>query len=190
MVETSGQRALAIFLLTVAGERDERDPAQARLAADASGELVPVHTRQADIDEHDIGPGDAGGRQRGGAVAGHADPQAERLEQHHQALGRLDVVLDDQHAGIRRPRRLDRYRRRRLDTQPRRQPDDELGAPPDPLAASLDPAAVHLDDLLHQREADAQPAAGAIEGLVGLDEQIEHPRQQVGANADSGIAHA
>ena len=42
---------------------------------------------------------------------------------------------------------------------------------------------------LHQRQADAEPAARALERPVGLHERLEDARQQVGGNARAGVAH-
>ena len=62
--------------------------------------------------------------------------------------------------GVRRRRlRLGGARRRR-----QRQPHHELAAAPRPVAERLHRAAVHLDQRLHQGEADPQPALRAIEG--------------------------
>ena len=60
-------------------------------------------------------------------------------------------------------RRGRRGRRARSLATGRRQPHDELAAPPRPLALRVDAAAVHLDEPLDQRQADAQPALRALE---------------------------
>ena len=52
-----------------------------------------------------------------------------------------------------------------------------LNAPAQPLALRLHRAAVHLDQRLHQREADAEAVARALERAVDLREHVEEPRQ-------------
>lgn len=54
MLESRDPRALAIFLLTIAGQRDETDVVQDRLLTHALGNLVAVQNRQSDIDQQHI----------------------------------------------------------------------------------------------------------------------------------------
>jgi hypothetical protein len=48
---------------------------------------------------------------------------------------------------------------------------------------------MQFDQAPHQRQADAQAALGAVD-LIALHEDVEHMRQQVGRDADPGVAHA
>ena len=43
---------------------------------------------------------------------------------------------------------------------------------------------------LHEGEADAHAALGAIDGAGRLEEEIEHARQHLGADADPGVLHS
>ena len=100
----------------------------------------------------------------------------------------VEVVLDDEDAARARRcdrRPLDRGRRRR-----EREPHDELG--PGALAAArdVDRATVRLDEPLHEREAEPEPAEAAVEGRVGLRERLEEPRDHRGVDADAGVPHA
>ncbi len=70
-----------------------------------------------------------------------------------------------------------------------RQVNEEFAAVAGAGAARLDPAAVHLDQAAHQRQADPQAPLGAAQGPVDLGEHVEHPRQHVGGNADAGVSH-
>ena len=55
------------------------------------------------------------------------------------------------------------------------------GAPlPCSAAMGDDRPAVHLDQMLHQRQAEPQPAVPSLRAAVSLAEAIEHERQQVG----------
>ena len=67
---------------------------------------------------------------------------------------------------------------------------DEFAAEIRPLARHGDGAAVHLDEMPHQREADAQPASFPLERAVRLHEHVEDRRQQSGFDADAGILDA
>ena len=69
------------------------------------------------------------------------------------------------------------------------EPDLDLGALVDAGARGAHAAAVHLDDLPHQREPDAEPAVGAVEGAVDLGEEVEDVAQHLRRNADPVVAH-
>ena len=58
---------------------------------------------------------------------------------------------------------------------------------PGPGALRLDRAAVQLDQALHQREPEPEPALRAVERLARLEEQIEHVRQQLRRDADAVV---
>jgi hypothetical protein len=59
----------------------------------------------------------------------------------------------------------------------RRQADREARAAVLALALGMNAAAVHLDQLLHQCQADAEAALGPFDAAVDLGEHVEHPRQ-------------
>src|SRR5207247_546471 len=50
--------------------------------------------------------------------------------------------------------------------------------------------AVQLDEVAHEREADAEPATRALERAVALHEQVEHAGQQLGPDPCAAVAHA
>src|SRR5262249_44424917 len=68
------------------------------------------------------------------------------------------------------------------------QPEDELAAVSQSLAARLDRPAVQLDELAHQREADAEPSL-ALQRLVDAGEEIEDLRELPARDADAVVAH-
>ena len=49
---------------------------------------------------------------------------------------------------------------------------------------------MQLHEALHERQPETQAAARAIEALRLLHEEIEDAREQVGADALAGVAHA
>ena len=61
---------------------------------------------------------------------------------------------------------------------------------PRPSLCAVDRAAVHFDDPLHEREADAEAAARAPAGAIGLAEHVEHPRQHLRVDAHAGVRDA
>ncbi len=73
--------------------------------------------------------------------------------------------------------------------RPQRQPHDE--GRPLPLSRALDlgRAAVQLDQVADDRQAEPEPAVGAGDRPVGLAEAVEDVRQEVGADADAGVGH-
>ena len=60
---------------------------------------------------------------------------------------------------------------------------------PRPSLCASTRAAVQLDQVLDQRQADAQAALRAVERLVGLREQVEDVRQQRRRDADAVVLH-
>jgi molybdenum-dependent DNA-binding transcriptional regulator ModE len=71
----------------------------------------------------------------------------------------------------------------RLRAHARRQADRHLRRPCPGPRWRLDVAAMQLDQVLDQRQADAQAALRAVQRLVGLREQVEHVRQEFGRDA-------
>ncbi len=66
-----------------------------------------------------------------------------------------------------------------------RQADDEFAAVAQAFAFGGDMAVVHLDQVLHQGQADAQPAMGAFERVVDLGKHVEDAPQHIRANANA-----
>jgi hypothetical protein len=102
------------------------------------------------------------------AVARDVDLVAAELEQDRQAVGGILVVVDDQDAASRRRHggtavmRAPALRQAEV-RRHRRKPHHELAAEPEARTRDLDGAAVHLDQALHERQADAEPPARALE---------------------------
>src|SRR3954469_17197294 len=64
----------------------------------------------------------------------------------------------------------------------------EAAAPAQSVALGRELPIVHSSQPARQREAYAQPAEGTVDGLVGLREEVEHPIQHLGTDADAVIA--
>ena len=119
------------------------------------------------------------------------EPQHQR-----QAFERVLVVVGDQDVATHRRRpgssrwsRLRRVARDRL-AREQRQSHREFAALVEPVAGGADLAAVQFDQRAHQREADAQAAAGVDALARNLREQLEDARHGFGGDADAAVAHA
>ena len=66
----------------------------------------------------------------------------------------------------------------------------ELAAVAEAVTVRLHSSAMHRDELLHQRQPDAEAALRAIHRDIALREQVEHAREHLGRDSDAGIAHA
>ena len=109
-------------------------------------------------------------------VVRHLDVVAQEQEESRRALGGVDVVVHHQH-----PQPGPRLARRRLlDATPfdgpgvpgreQRQAHGEGAPPPRARALRADGATVQLDQALHQREPQPEPAQRAVRALAGLEE--------------------
>src|ERR1700674_8149 len=114
-------------------------------------------------------------------------------EQRRYRIRRVAIIVDDQH-----PLRLPRFKWRRSVASPayrrflrqRRKPDHEFAAAAPSFAQCNNVSAMQRDQPLHQGQANTQTTFGAIERALALDEEIEHPGDQVGTDADSRILYA
>jgi hypothetical protein len=80
--------------------------------------------------------------------------------------------------------------RRRAGGRRRRQSDNELAPLSETVAQGPHGAAVQLHQTLDQRQSDAEAAAGAFLGTLGLNERLEDPRQELGSDPRSGVFDA
>ena len=69
-----------------------------KVSTEGAHELVAVHERQADIEERHLWLEVARERERGGTVVGDAYLMSLQCEELGQQVGRVLVVVDDQHA--------------------------------------------------------------------------------------------
>ena len=154
---------------------------------DLPRQLVAVDAGQADVDKGHVRPGRRQQGQRVVAVVGLEDDVALRPEHDSVHFPRIGVVVDQQHAvgGARGELVLLGVR-----TTARRHCGHSHGkdrALPFALAERFNPSAVQLDQAAHQRETDAQSALRAVDGVLGLDEQIEDAREQLAIDAGAFV---
>ena len=110
----------------------------------------------------------------------------------NQLVG-VALVVDDEHPeAAQLGRRLERRRAAVRAGSPtpsaQRQLRTRNVAPlPSPSLVRRDLAAVQLDEVAHDREAEAEAAVRARGAAVGLAEALEHVRQEVGRDARAGV---
>ncbi|AUX48836.1 uncharacterized protein SOCE26_103780 [Sorangium cellulosum] len=93
----------AVRLLPIPRERDEHSRPQPGLTQ-APRDLVAVHSREPDVEEHDIGPVVHRGLQRVGAVVGDPHLLPHRAQGVGEHARRVRVVVDDEDAELPRHR--------------------------------------------------------------------------------------
>ncbi len=98
MVDPRLPRSLAIVAGAVTGDSDDRNFPEAGFRADSGGHLVAVHTREANIQQHDVGSEGPGRDDRVGARVGAFGLMSAQLEQVRHATSGVVIVIDDQQA--------------------------------------------------------------------------------------------
>ena len=134
------------------------------------------------------------------AVVGGLDLVAQVAQEIGDALGGVLVVVDDEDALAARVRgrlRADgrrgpagRYHLERCPAGRERKLDDELAPLARPVAVRRHLTAVQLDEAAHDRQAETEAALRAVERLRLLEEEVEHPPQHLGGDADPLVADA
>ena len=99
-IEAGLARELKVGVAAVTGHGDQGRVLQARIATEAAGDFVAVQTGQADIQERGVGKIDVGGFKSVRSGVGGFDVETGRSEQFRQNLGRIDVVVDHEHAPL------------------------------------------------------------------------------------------
>ena len=158
------------------------------------GHLVAVHPRQADVEEHDLGPCSRADVDGVRAVMGDPDRVARAASGAWPCPSAVSTLSST--TSTRKPRRgsLLRPLRRvgllgRSAVDAGGQADDELAPLVRAVARRGDGAAVQLGERPDQRQADAQAPLRAGERAVPLGEEVEHPRQQLRRDADPVVPH-
>src|SRR5438552_15170977 len=115
-------------------------------------------------------------------------------QEHGQAFGRIDVVIDDQDA-LTWPYQPGRNTAvagygRRLFLFQHGQADDEFAPLVEAGAVGLDAAAVHFHETAHQRQADAEPPLRMVQRAIDLREEIEDRGNNLSNDDNVLIAYA
>ena len=102
---------------------------------------------------------------------------AHGFEQRAERVREVAIVVDDEQPAPRRRRArelLFHQATRDAALERERQANNEFAALAQSAARGGNRAAMHLDQPLHQRKADAQSSFGAVERTVALHEEVEH----------------
>src|SRR5262249_27147689 len=134
-----------------------------------------------------------GGRRQGArAVVGGLDVETLVPEQTCQADDAVDVVVDDQDAGV-LPGRDGRTGRLRLHVDRTRrhwQPDGEGAAMPKPRALGGDGPTVQLGEAPDESQPDTEPPVRSFDRFLDLLEQSKNERQLLGGDPNAVILNA
>ena len=114
-------------------------------------------------------------------------------ERRYQHVTRVLVVVDDEDPdavqGNAARGRSGRWLGERLRSRGNRKSDRKRCAVIGSVALRLDVTAVQLDEVAHDRQAEAHAAVRARRGRVRLAEAFEHVREELGRDADARVAH-
>ena len=93
-----GLRALEVGLLAVAAQREHARGLRLVGAAEAGRDLVAVHAGEAYVEDHHVGPKVFRLRERARSIRAMNGFVPERLDEEHQHLSGIHVVVDDEYA--------------------------------------------------------------------------------------------
>ena len=192
VVDASLARPPPVALLAVPGDGDEEQALAVGSTPKPGRQLIAVHSRQADVEQHDPGPKFIDQIKSRYSVMNAFNLVPEAVEHATDALVGVDIVVDDHDplgagAGGRGEFRGALPAGAGIES---RQPEDEFAAATAPLAGSRNDASVHLDERLDDRQSDAEPPLRPIDRGVGLSEEIEDPAERLGRNPDALVDDA
>ena len=94
-VEPGFEAAASVVVSPPAGQRHQVDPAMFGALADGSGDVVAVHQRHPDVEEHDFRQELVDDLQSGLAVVDDTRRRAQQLEHEAEAVRAVLMVIDD-----------------------------------------------------------------------------------------------
>jgi hypothetical protein len=191
VIESGLACATPVFLLSPARKGDEHEIASLGQFPNLPSYFIPIHSRHADVEQHNgwlIGRQERQGR---GAVVDHLDFRSEQLQQQAQTLRGVAIVVHDENAAIRQygsPRiRSNPSRNSRLFIQ--RQLDGELASLADTVAMRFDLASMHFDERSHERQTNPQSSLRLASRAVGLRKHLKNVGEHRGGDSNSRVAH-
>ncbi len=155
----------------------------------AARHLVAVHVGHTQVEHDDTGVKAVDRAQRAAPVVHHLNASAEHLQQQAHAVRGITVVIHHEDAGQGQAgRRLGLFRRRNA-ALAERQAHRELASAAGTVARRDHAPAVQLDQIAHQREADAQPALRMPSARMALRKHVENVRQRIGRDSGAIVVH-
>src|SRR5690606_40649382 len=100
VIEPGFARLLPVHLPAIAGQRHENGAAKLRMFSHTSRNLVAVDFGQADVEKNRVRMKIGGDLHSTRSIVGNLDLVVRLPEQHGQALGRVEVVVDYQDAKL------------------------------------------------------------------------------------------
>jgi hypothetical protein len=97
-LEAVGFAAPPEVIDSVAGQRNETTPGKRNLRSQRGKQIVTIHIRQADVYERDVRQKLDGRREGIGRTVSGAHLTAGLFQEHAEYLGRVHMVIDNQHA--------------------------------------------------------------------------------------------
>src|SRR5262245_34899637 len=97
-VEAGLSCALLVVRLAPSGGRHQKQMRAPGTLADRAGDLVAVHPREIDVQKNGIRPKSLAHVQPRSSVACEPNPVAAQAQQDREALSRVAIVFDQQHA--------------------------------------------------------------------------------------------
>ncbi len=165
-----------------------------RAVAQGAGDLVAVHSGQANVEQDQVGLEGLSNLQGCWTVVRDLDRLVMQLFQEpHQAVGGVEVIVHDEDAlALRGIVGTAVVPGLGLDSRGQRlgqhgEPDEEFAAGARPLALGLDGPSVLLDQGLDQTQADPQAAVRVARMLAGLHEHAEDLLEHRRLDADAGV---
>ena len=188
-VETRRVRMLQVLGQRVAGHGDEKCAFEHLVGPKGARHIVAGHPGKTHVTEHDLRMEAPGQGQPSGAVMRHGDLVCVQLERLAQAVGGVDVVLDDQHApasdGVAGDSRLCWCGLDLIIWETHH----ELGSLACSFAVCANVATVELDQLLGQCEPQTEPSLAAIERRFPLHEGLEQMCERLFGHTGPAISH-
>src|SRR3954468_9248936 len=180
-----------IVSVSAQGNQD-RVPA-ALLLPEPRRQFIAIHPGEPDVQEDHLRSVLAGGDEGLLAAVGYPRIVARHPQEFGHPARRVHSVLDDEHPEpsnrrYRGPSRRDGRGGGRSSSGG--EPDDELAPRAGPTARRRHGAAVQLGERPDERQPDAEPPFRTGEGAVLLGKEVEHPREQLGSDADPVVPHA
>jgi hypothetical protein len=182
LIDACGLALVAVGVLAVSGRGNDDNVVEPGNLTDRTGDFVPVHAGQSNVEHDDIGLECGGTGHRLLSVQRQALRCCLPIRARAGASPRINVVLHDEAAertGGQGRCATSGAQIHGLLEHERWQRDREATAPSRPLASCVHAATMELGDSSHERQPQAEASLRTVECPVVLREQVEYFRQQL-----------
>ena len=193
LLKPASVASFLVALLAIAGYGDQPDVVPFGSPPNRPGEFVAGHLRHGDVRQDQLGLFLFNHRQgfRSARCGTHVLPQDRSSVATIKAAGRRSSTIRIRWGGndLVSSGKSVRFLTNNIACLKNREANGELAALPQSVACCFDSAAVHFHKTLHQGQTDSQPAMGAVQGIVGLNEHLENAGQHVRGDPAAIILH-